>query len=273
GEGATFFMTLLAAFQVLLGRLTGCEALSVGTPVAGRNRLETEGLIGFFVNTLVLRGDLSGGTADRAPSFRELLGRVREVMLRAHEHQEVPFEKLVEELQPQRSLAHSPLFQVMFVLQNAPQSALELPGLELSQVSMESTTAKFDLTLAVMEGRDALVCALEYSIDLFDATTIRRWLGTFESLLRGIADDPDREITELPLASPSERQQLLVEWAGFGRRYPGDGLVHHRFEAQVERAPDAVAMVFGGRFLSYRQLNVRAERLARRLRGLGVAPE
>ncbi|MCP4662247.1 MAG: amino acid adenylation domain-containing protein, partial [bacterium] len=268
GEGATLFMTLLAAFQVLLSRLTGGDDLSVGTPVAGRNRLETEGLIGFFVNTLVLRGDLS-----RGPSFREFLRRVREAVLSAHEHQEVPFEKLVEELHPERSLAHSPLFQVMFLLQNAPQATFELPGLSLRSLSPDNPTANFDLTLALAEGPAGMGGAFQYRTDLFDAATIRRWAGQLGTLLAGIVDDPDECIVALPLLSPSERHQLLVEWAGFGRRYPGDGLLHQLFEVRAERTPDAVAMVFGDRLLSYRELNLRADRLARHLRGLGVAPE
>ena len=184
-EGVTLFMTLLAAFQILLHRYTGQDDILVGSPIAGRTRTELEGLIGFFVNTLVLRTDLSGN-----PTFRELLGRVREVALGAYAHQDLPFEKLVEELQPERSLSHSPLFQVMFILQNAPRQTLALPGLTLRRLEVDSGTAKFDLTLSMTESADGLRAVWEYNTDLFEAATHRRLQGHFQTLLEGIVTDP-----------------------------------------------------------------------------------
>ncbi len=178
-EGATLFMVLLAGFQALLARYSGQDDLAVGSPVAGRNRVEIEGLIGFFVNTLVLRGDLTG-----EPSFRELLGRVRETALAAYLHQDVPFEKLVEELAPERSLAHAPLFQVMLVLQNAPVESLEIQDLRLRPVSVDRTTAKFDLTLSLEEHDGGLAGTVEYATDLFDAATIDRLIVHFETAAR-----------------------------------------------------------------------------------------
>ena len=193
-EGATLFMTLLAAFQTLLHRYTGQDDIAVGAPIAGRTQVETEGLIGCFVNTLVLRTDLAGD-----PTFRELLGRVREVVLGAYAHQDLPFEKLVEELQPERNLSHAPLFQVLFVLQNAPTSALELPGLIVSPLPVDKGTAKFDLTLTLVEGTDGLRATVEYNIDLFDAATITRLLGHFQTMLEGIVADP----RAAPLRTPT----------------------------------------------------------------------
>ncbi|HKG79910.1 MAG TPA: condensation domain-containing protein, partial [Pyrinomonadaceae bacterium] len=206
-EGVTLFMTLLAAFKVLLYRYTGQADIVVGSPIAGRTRAEVENLIGFFVNTLVLRTDLSGG-----PGFRELLGRVRETALGAYAHQDVPFEKLVEELQPERDLSRSPLFQVMFALQNAPQESLRLEGLTLSYLKTESGVAKFDLSLFMADSSEGIKGALEYNTDLFERETVERLLGHFRILLEAIVGEPQRAVTELPLLSEAERQQLLVEW-------------------------------------------------------------
>jgi len=273
-EDATLFMTLLAAFQTLLHRYTGQSSISVGTPIANRNRAEIEGLIGFFVNTLVLRTDFSGD-----PTFRELLGRVREVTLGAYAHQDLPFEMLVEALQPERDMSHTPLFQVMFILQNVPMQGQELPGLTLSQVETHTGTSTFDLTLIMAEGADGLNAALEYNTDLFDAATITRMLGHFQTLLEGIAADPDRRISELPLLTEAERQQLLTEWNDTATDYPQDLCIHQLFEAQAERTPDAVAVVvppMDGRprqSLTYRELNQRANQLAHYLRKRGVEPE
>jgi len=266
-EGVTLFMTLLAAFQTLLHRYTGLDDIVVGSPIAGRKQVETEELIGFFVNTLVLRTNLSG-----EPTFRELLRRVREVALKAYDHQDLPFEKLVEELHPERNLSHSPLFQVMFVLQNTPKQVLELPGLSLSSLEVESGTAKFDLTLSMTETELGMQGSLEYKTDLFDTSTIQRMLGHFQILLESIAANPDRSISDLPLLTDAEQHQLLIEWNDTKADYP-DQCIHQLFEAQVERTPDAVAVVFGTERLTYHELNRRANQLAHYLRSLGVGPE
>ena len=267
-EQATLFMTLLAAFQTLLGRYTGQADVAVGTPIAGRSRVETERLIGVFVNTLVLRTDLSGN-----PTFRELLRQVRQVALGAYAHQDLPFAKLVEELRPERSLTHNPLFQVMFVLQNMPRETLAMPGLTLSRLEVESGTAMFDWTLTLVEGVDGLHATLEYDTDLFEAATIEHVLGHYRTLLEGVVADPDRGLADLPLLTGGERQRLLVEWNRTATDYPRDRCVHQLFETQVERTPEAVAVVFGEQQLSYRELNARANQLAHRLRCLGVGPD
>ena len=270
-EGATLFMVLLAGFQALLARTSRQDDLAVGSPIAGRNRIEIEGLIGFFVNTLVLRGDLSAGRSGE-PSFRELVDRARETALLAYMHQDVPFEKLVEELAPERSLTHSPLFQVMLVLQNAPAGSLEIGDLRLLPVAVEGTTAKFDLTLTFVEHDGELVGTFEYASGLFDAATIDRQAGHLERLLRAASGTPDEPFSTLPLLSLAERGQLLVEWndtaSGEAPRP-----VHELFAAQVRRTPEAVAVVFLNEQLTYAGLDTRASRLARRLRALGVGPD
>ncbi|HZF12306.1 MAG TPA: condensation domain-containing protein, partial [Thermoanaerobaculia bacterium] len=200
-EGATLFMALLSGFQALLVRYSGQRDLAVGTPIAGRNRVEIEGLIGFFVNTLVMRGDLSG-----EPTFRELVGRVRETALAAHLHQEVPFEKLVQDLMPERSLAHTPLFQVVLALQNTPVESLEIRDLRLQPVNGAGTTAKFDLTLSLEERDGELMGGVEYATDLFDAATIDRWILHYERLLTAALAAPEGKACELSLLSPGERQ-------------------------------------------------------------------
>ena len=248
-EGVTLFMTLLAAFQTLLHRYSGQEDIAVGTPIAGRTRSETEGLIGFFVNTLVLRSDLSAN-----PTFRELLARVRKVALEAYEHQDLPFEKLVEELHPDRDLSRSPLFQVMFAHQNVPRQTFELPGLTVSPVEINNDTAKFDLSLYTRDETQGLKASLEYNTDLFDAATVKRLLGHFEVLLEGIVANPDQRLSELPILTEAERHQLLVEWNDTKTDYPNDKCIHELFEAQVERTPDAVAVVFEDKQLTYREL-------------------
>jgi non-ribosomal peptide synthetase component F len=206
-EGATLFMVLLAGFQALLARYSGQEDLAVGSPVAGRNRIEVEGLIGFFVNTLVLRGDLSG-----EPTFQELLGRVRDTALAAYLHQDVPFEGLVQELAPERSLAHAPLLQVMLVLQNAPVETVEIQGLRLRPVELQATTAKFDLTLIFEERDGELAGTVEYATDLFDSATVERLVAHYEGLLTAALEAPWQRISELPLLTLRERHQLFVEW-------------------------------------------------------------
>ena len=270
-EKATLFMTLLAAFQTLLYRYTSQDDIVVGTTISGRNRAEIEGLIGFFVNTLVIRTDLSG-----TPSFREILNRIREVALGAYANQDLPFEQLVEKLQPKRNLSHTPLFQVMFQLHNTPTTTLELPGLTLSPLEFDKETAKFDLTLSMVEIKQGLIGTLEYNTDLFNAATITQMLGHFQSLLEGIVVNPDQQISKLPILSEAERQQLLVEWNNTQADYPIKQCIHNLFEAQVERAsltPDAIAVVFEDQQLTYRELNQRANQLAHHLRSLGVGPE
>jgi aspartate racemase len=266
-EGVTLFMALLAAFKTLLYRYTGQEDIAVGSPLASRNRSEIEGLIGFFVNTLVLRSDLSG-----TPTFRELLERTRKVALDAYAHQDMPFEKLVEEIQPERDLSHNPLFQVMFILQNTPGRTLELPGLAVSDLEVDNGTAKFDLTLSIVEGVEGLKATFEYNTDLFDEATVTRMAGHFRVLLEGIVADPDRRLSGLPLLTEVERHQLLVGWNETQADYPEDKCIHELFEAQVEQTPEAIAVVFDEEQLTYQELNRRANQLAHHLRRLGVGP-
>ncbi|MBC8229645.1 amino acid adenylation domain-containing protein [bacterium] len=268
-EGVTLFMTLLAAFKTLLYRYTGQEDIIVGTPIAGRNWVEIEGLIGLFLNALAMRTDLYGN-----PTFRQLLSRVREVSLGAYAHQDLPFERLVEELQPERTLSHTPLFQVMFVFENTPTPPLEiLPGLTLSPPKVNSKTAKYDLTLYMKERAEELRCSLEYNIDLFDATTITRMLGHFQTLLEGIVANPYQHISYLPLLTEAERQQMLVAWNDTQTDYPQDESITQLFEAQVERSPEATAFIFEDQKLSYKELNRRANQIAHYLQTLGVGPE
>ncbi|HMG99905.1 MAG TPA: condensation domain-containing protein, partial [Terriglobales bacterium] len=267
-EGVTLFMTLLAAFQTLLTRYSGQEDIVVGSPIANRNRIELERLIGFFVNTLALRTDLSGN-----PSFRELLGRVREVALGAYANEEVPFEKLVEELQPERSLSHNPIFQVLFALQNAPLQALQLPGLQLERVPFYTNTAMFDMAWFAIEIPEGLLLRAEYSTDLFEAETIERALGHFHILLEAVAAQPQQRIRELPILSQAERSQLLVEFNATAAEFPQDVCLHNFFEAQAERTPEAVAVICEEERVSYRSLNDRANQLAHFLQKRGVGPE
>jgi amino acid adenylation domain-containing protein len=267
-SGATLFMILLAAFKLLLHRYSGQSSISVGTPVAGRNHAETENLIGCFINTLVLRTDMDGD-----PVFVELLARVRETALAAYAHQDVPFEALVEHLQPERDLSRTPLFQVMFVMQNAPVEGLELPGLTLSPVLIESGTTQLDLTLSVRETGRGLELVFVYNTDLFAAATIRRMSRHLETLLRAVAVEPQARISTLALADAAERRQLLVEWNATAMPYPHAECLHEMFEAQVERTPQAVAVKFAQTELTYTELNRRANQLAHLLRGLGVGAE
>ena len=267
-EGVTLFMTLLAAFQTLLYRYTGQEDIVVGSPIANRNRTEIEGLIGFFVNTLVLRTRLSGD-----PTFKELLAGVKETTLGAYAHQDLPFEKLVEELNPERNLSHSPLFQVMFALQNAPRAALEFERLSVSPMRVGGETAKFDLTVSMSEQEDGILSSFEYATDLFDEATIVRMMGHFRVLLEGIVTNPERRISELPILTETERHQLLIEWNDTKREYPKDKCIHELFEEQVEKSPDAIAVVFEEEQLSYRELNERANQVAHYLIKKGVGPD
>jgi amino acid adenylation domain-containing protein len=263
----TLFMTLLAAFQTMLGRFANQDDVVVGTPIANRTRRETEDLIGFFVNTLVMRTDLSGN-----PSFRELLGRVREVALQAYAHQDVPFEKLVEELKPERSLGHMPLFQVLFAAQNAPNSGLTLPALELQEFSIDIQTAKFDLSLYTDESSEGLRLIFEYNTDLFDAATIERMSRNFETLLAGIVANPDQRLGNLPLLDEAERHQLLVEWTDTRVDYPFR-CIHELFEEQATKTPDDVAVIFEAEQITFKELDQRANQLAHYLQRHGVGPE
>ncbi|HEX8242041.1 MAG TPA: amino acid adenylation domain-containing protein, partial [Longimicrobium sp.] len=267
-EGATLYMTLLGAFQVLLSKYSGSEDLVVGSPIAGRTRKEVEELIGFFVNTLVLRTDLS---AD--PGFREVLRRVREATLGAYEHQEVPFEKLVAELQPERSLSHSPLFQVTFTLQNAEGGGGALPGLKVSGVGGEYAIAKFDLSLTLATTPQGLDGTLNYSTDLFERGTIERMVDHLERVLEQVARDPDRSLSRLELLGEGERSSVVEEWNRTERPYPRGVCIHELFEAQARERPDAVALVWGEESLGYAELEARANRLAHHLVRLGVGPE
>jgi amino acid adenylation domain-containing protein len=267
--GVTPFMILLATFQVLLSRYSGLGDIAVGTPIAGRTRREVENLIGFFVNTLVMRVEVRDDE-----SFIKLLERVRNVCLGAFGHQELPFEKLVEELQPERSLSYAPLCQVMFSLINYPREELQLPALSLSTVDLTSVTTKFDLMLGTMDQEDkGLKCAFQYSTDLFDHESISRMAGHLQVLLRGILDQPERELWQQPWLSQAERQQLLADWNDTARAYPDGETLSGMFEAQVERTPDSIALTAAENALSYRDLNRRANQLAHYLRSLGVGSE
>ncbi|HXQ72673.1 MAG TPA: MupA/Atu3671 family FMN-dependent luciferase-like monooxygenase, partial [Pyrinomonadaceae bacterium] len=265
-EGATLFMVLLAAFQLLLSRYSGQEDIVVGTAIAGRNRAETEKLIGCFVNTLVMRTDLSGG-----PTFRELVRRVREVCLGAYAHQDVPFEKLVEELQPERDLSRSPLFQTMFILQNTTVKEQQSSGaLDMSSMGSETNTAQYDLVLTMIDDGQG---TLEYNTDLFEAETVSRMCRHFQRLLAELAADPQQKIARVPMLSEAEREQILVAWNQTAVEYGPVECLHELFEQQVERTPEATALLFEEQSLNYRELNERANQLARHLRTRGVGPE
>ena len=265
-EAVTLHMTLVAAFQALLYRYTGHDDVVLGSLATGRTQAELEALIGFFVNVLVLRTDLSGN-----PTFRELLRRVREVTLEAQAHQEVPFEFLVRELQPIRSLGQNPLIQV--TLSFNPSLPTLPAGWEPAKMVVETGTAKFDLSLDLADRPEGLVCRFEYSSDLFDAPTIARMAKHWQTLLEGIVADPEQRISKLPLLTEAELHQVLVEWNETRRDYPKDQCIHQMFEEQVERTPEAVAVVFEDEHLTYQELNVRVNQLAHHLRGLGVGPE
>ena len=267
-EGATLYMTLMAAWQALLGRHAGQDDVPVGMPIAGRTRAETEGLIGFFVNTLVIRTDLSG-----SPDGRELVRRVRGTTLGAFQHQDVPFEKLVEELGVERSLGHTPLYQAVLSLRNEEGAGPRLAGAELEPVATGGAVAKFDLSLAFTDDGEDLSAGLAYRTDLFDAGTAERLLEHFSLLLRGMAASPEVPVSELPLMEEWERHRVLTEWNATGRAAPTDRCVHELFEAEAALRPEATALVFGDRVLTYAELDARADRLARHLRGLGVEPE
>jgi len=267
-EGVTLFMTLLAAWQALLSRYSGQHDVSVGVPVAGRRHEETEQLAGVFVNTLVVRSDLRGD-----PSFAELLGRVREAALGAYAHQDMPFEKLVEELQPERDPSRSPLFQVMFSMQNTPAEVLKLGEVEAGAQQTSLSVTKFDLTLVAAETGDGLQVRLEYNTGLYAAETGQTMLRHFIRLLEGAAARPERPLSSLPLLGEGECDEILRGWNRTAADYPRDACLHELFEAQVGRDPDAPAIVRGAEAMTYGELNRRANQLARRLRDSGVGPE
>lgn len=267
-EEMTPYMLLLAGFMNLLHRYTGSEDINVGSMVAGRTREELEPLIGFFVNTLVMRGDLSGD-----PTVREMLHRVRENVLGAQAHQDLPFEKLVDVLHPRRNLTHSPLFQVAFVLQNTAVDLPRLAGLRATKLPVRRMAVQFDITFSLIERPDGLEVTARYNTDLFDRETIRRLLAHYRTLLAGMMADPDSALSKLPLLSEEERQRVLVEWNRPEPLEAEERCVHWLFERQVEESPGAVALRIGDRTVTYRELNERANRIAHRLRGLGVTPE
>ncbi|NPC78897.1 non-ribosomal peptide synthase/polyketide synthase [Pyxidicoccus fallax] len=267
-EGATLFMVLLAGFQALLGRYSGQKDLAVGTPIAGRRTQELEPLLGMFINTLVLRTRLEG-----APTFRELLARVKDSTLGAYAHQDIPFEKLVEALEPTRDLSRQPLFQVMFVLQNAPMGESLLPGLSVSQRTLDNGTSKFDLSVALHETADGLEGGFNYDVDLFEARTVERMVAHFQRLLEELVANPGRRISEVGLLGAEERHQVLHAWNATDTEYPRDARIPELFAAQVEHTPRAVALVSGDSRVTYAGLRQKVQRLARRLRTLGVGPD
>ncbi|MBD2345780.1 non-ribosomal peptide synthetase [Anabaena subtropica] len=267
-QGVTLFMTLLTAFKTLLYRYTGQTDILIGSPIAHRHRAEIESLIGFFINILVLRTDLSGDL-----SFQELLGRVKSTALEAYVHQDLPFDKLVEELQPNRDLSYNPLFQVMFVLQNVPKPNLSLSDVSVTYEEGYNGSSKFDLTLFMEDSEQGLMATCEYNTDLFNADTVTRMLAHLQTLLASIVSDPQQRIADLQLLTPSEVQQLLLEWNDTQTDYPQDKCIHQLFEAQVKKTPNAVAVVFEHQQLTYRELNDRANQLAHYLQELGVKPE
>lgn len=268
GGGATLYMTLLGAFFTLLHRHTGLDDIVVGSPIAARTRVEVEGLVGFFVNTLVLRADLSGD-----PTFRELLGRVRDLASAAYAHQDLPFEVLVDHLRPERGLSHNPVVQVAFSFANVPRTPLRLGAVLAEDYPVDGGVAKFDLAVLLAEGPRGLSCKAEYSTDLFEAATVARMLRHYGILLEAIAENPDRRLSELPLLTDGERRQICVEWNDTGRDYLRDKCVHELLERQTLLTPEAVAVEWGSRKITYAELNRQADRLAGRLRECGVGPD
>ncbi|WP_420643178.1 non-ribosomal peptide synthetase [Candidatus Leptofilum sp.] len=265
--GTTLFMTLFAAFNVLLHRYSRQEDIVVGSPIANRTRAEIEGLIGFFVNTLVLRTDLASN-----PTFLELLAQVKNTTLDAYDHQDLPFEKLVEELQPERALSYNPIFQVMFVLHNATGASVQMPGLTVTPLEADTGTSKFDLALSLVEEADGMTGYLEYNVDLFAEGTMRRFWQHFQTLLTGIAADPSQPIGALPLMTEDERQKVVVDWNETTAVYPQQP-IHQRFEQQAAQTPNAIAAEFPHQTVTYAELNGRANQLAHALQKQGIAPD
>ncbi|PYV65120.1 MAG: non-ribosomal peptide synthetase, partial [Acidobacteria bacterium] len=266
-EGVTLFMLLLAGLQTLLARYSGQEDIVVGTPIANRNRAEIENLIGFFANTLPLRTNFSDD-----PTFRELLARVRDLTLGAYAHQDLPFEKLVEELNPERSQSHNPIVQVLFALQNAPMQELRLAGLTVESIATQSEGSKFDLSLFLTEAHNAIQCRLEYNTDLFRESTAARMMAHFQTLLREVVANPEQRVSEYELLTNPERQQVLVEWNDTAADFPAV-CIHDLFQQQTIKSPDSVAVRFGNLSMTYAELNHRSNQLANYLRGRGVSAE
>ena len=266
-EGVTPFMSLLAAFQTLLWRYTGAADFVLGTPMAGRSHLEVEPLIGLFVNTIPLRANLGGD-----PTFRTLLRRVRDTALDAIANQDAPFEKLVEELRPERNLSHTPLFQTMFIFHNSPRTSLDFAGLQVDELELDTGVSKFDLTLEIYE-LDGLCCTWEYSTDLFEHSRIARMAGHFETLLRGVCADPGLKLSELPMLGAGELNTVLVEWNATESAFPDGVCIHEAFESQAARSANSIAIRSDDRDLTYMQLNDEANCLSHYLRKLGVQPQ
>jgi surfactin family lipopeptide synthetase A len=267
-NGVTLFMTLLTAFAVLLSRYCGQADIVIGSPIANRDRAEVENLLGFFVNNLVLRIQIQ-----QNPSFQELLAQVKKVALDAYDHQNLPFEKLVEALQPERNLSYHPLFQVMFILQNSPSKQLQISDLKLSSIEIESSTTQLDLTLEIFDSINGLAGRFEYNTDLFEQSTIERMAGHFQNLLEAIATNPQQKVSQIPLLSPSEQQKILIDWNHTSVNYPQDICFHKLIEAQVERTPDAIAVIYEDQKLTYQELNQKANQLANYLLAIGIEPE
>ncbi len=267
-EGVTLFTTLLAAFGVLLSRYSRQDDIVVGSPIAGRLHPETEQLIGCFINTLALRANLAGN-----PSFQELLQQIHQTALEALDHQALPFEKLVEHLKPRRDPSRTPIFQVIFNLENIPEDKITIPNLVIEPFEFDANTTGVDLSLEVIESRAGMHCWFEYNTDLFEAATIERMAGYFQTLLEGAVSNPAQPIARLPLLSQPERHRLLVEWNDTRADYPQHLCVHHLFEAQAQRTPQAIAVVFDDHHLTYGDLNRQANQLAHYLHKLGVGPE
>ncbi|MEP6915274.1 MAG: amino acid adenylation domain-containing protein, partial [Acidobacteriota bacterium] len=267
-EGVTLFMTLLAAFQALLARYAGQKDVIVGSTIAGRNRAETEGLIGFFINTLALRTDLSGN-----PTFRELLRRVKETAVGAFAHQDLPFERLVEELQPERDIGHTPWFRVMFQFKTAEGAPPAMSGLALEHLPTSTHSSKFDVMLTAIDAEGALTLLMEYSAALFAPATIERMLGHYTTLLQHLADAPDQRIAALALMTKADEHRLVHEWNQTQAEFPRERCIHELFEAQAERAPGRVAVIAGDEQITCDDLNARANQLARHLRARGIGPE
>jgi amino acid adenylation domain-containing protein len=265
-ESSTLFMVAMAAFQSLLRRYTNQESILIGTPIAGRNEIEIENMIGLFVNTLVFRVDFANN-----PSFRDLIRQVRSFALEAYAHQDVPFEKLVERLVPQRSLDTHPLFQVMFTFQNIPKQVFEIPGLRIKEMPFETGIAKLDLSVEVWEDSE-FHCQFEYNTDLFERSTIRRMLGHFEKLLTAVVENPDLGLGQIPIISTEEQRQVLFDWNRTAADYSRDLPLHKAFESQADRSPNATALRFRAREWNYRQLNDEANRLAHLFIEKGVQP-
>jgi amino acid adenylation domain-containing protein len=267
-RGVTLFMTLLAGFQALLARYSNQDDIVVGSPIANRNRAEIEEMIGFFANTLVLRTKFSAGV-----SFNELLAQVKETALGAYAHQDVPFEKLVEELQPERNLGQNPLFQVLFSFQNMPRQAFELAGLKVSFLDHGEATAKFDISAFLAETPDGVRGRIEYNTDLFDEATVRRMTNHYGALLESAVKSPELPLSQLPILSEKEHRQILVEWNATEAEYPRDSRLHDLVEQQAQRTPRALAVTMGDQQITYQQLNQRGNQFAHYLQKRGVGPE